>query len=209
MLDNDKAVVHGSAASDWGTPPAMFAALDRQFHFVLDAAASPASAKCKRWFGPGQSSPALLDALRIDWIDYLTAEGFPASRLPAVFINPPWSREQGIDIEPFIERAALTALRGLTVVAICPASIQTQWWAKYIRHGALKAQEIRHIPHRVNFEASVETLAGMNTKRAAKGKALVTEAWSAGGNTAVIIWRPDPGYVGDWQPSERYWSWRP
>lgn len=209
MLTNDKAVVHSSRACDWGTNREMFAALDREFHFCLDAAASPWSAKCASWIGPEHKIANQRDALTADWLGIIEAILDPQERVtPPVFINPPWSREQDIRIEPFIETAARWAQRGLTVVGICPASIQTVWWREFIRNGPLKANEIRHIPHRVNFEASPETLAAINEKRAVLGKESVTEAWGAGGNTAVVIWRPDPGYVGDWQPSERYWTWR-
>lgn len=206
MLANDKAVVHSSRACDWGTNREMFKALDREFAFALDAAASPWSAKCSQWIGPEHGQPELRDALTADWRAAVEREYEPWRS--AVFINPPWSRELGIRIEPFIETAATWAQRGLTVVGVAPASIQTVWWQKFIRSGSLKASEIRHIPHRVDFEASPETLAAINAKRLSLGKETVTEAWNAGGNTAVVIWRPDPGYVGDWQPAERYWTWR-
>jgi hypothetical protein len=35
---------------DWATPPVLFAALDREFHFTVDVAASAVKAKCARYF---------------------------------------------------------------------------------------------------------------------------------------------------------------
>ena len=39
-------VMFSSAKDDWETPQALFDELDREFHFTLDAAASPTNAKC-------------------------------------------------------------------------------------------------------------------------------------------------------------------
>ena len=40
----------------WDTPPALFAALDDEFHFTTDLAALPHNAKCPRYFTPGQNA---------------------------------------------------------------------------------------------------------------------------------------------------------
>lgn len=39
-----------SAKTDWCTPQALFDALDAEFGFTLDAAATERSAKCERFF---------------------------------------------------------------------------------------------------------------------------------------------------------------
>lgn len=41
-----------SACDEWETPPDLFAALDKEFHFTLDACALPETAKCPRYFTP-------------------------------------------------------------------------------------------------------------------------------------------------------------
>lgn len=59
---------------------------------------------------------------------------------------------------------------------------------RWMGHAAL---EERKITHRVTFlrpDGTVEN--------------------SAPGNTAVIIYGPNPGYVGPWEPASRYWSYR-
>lgn len=37
---------------EWETPPEFFAALNSEFNFMLDACASPDTAKCPRYFTP-------------------------------------------------------------------------------------------------------------------------------------------------------------
>ena len=46
---------------DWCTPVDFFKGLDSEFHFDLDAAATPKSAKCSSYFTPDD------DALKQDW----------------------------------------------------------------------------------------------------------------------------------------------
>ena len=43
-------VMFSSAKDDWETPQALFDELDREFHFTLDAAASPTNAKCVKYY---------------------------------------------------------------------------------------------------------------------------------------------------------------
>ena len=33
-------------------------------------------------------------------------------------------------------------------------------------------------------------------------------AANAPGNTCIVIWQANPGYVGPWQPTLRYWSYK-
>jgi hypothetical protein len=40
----------------WETPPALFAALDQEFHFTADVAALPDNAKCACFYTPEQDS---------------------------------------------------------------------------------------------------------------------------------------------------------
>ena len=45
----------------WATPQSFFDALNAQFHFTLDVAALPTTAKCARFFTPE------IDAMTQDW----------------------------------------------------------------------------------------------------------------------------------------------
>lgn len=193
MKSHDDQVRHSSESPDWRTPPELFAALDRQFHFGLDAAASADSRLVENYLGPDHPFEYRQDAQSHELFWWHAAMQRP------VFINPPWSRAQlratkdpSYDIAIWAETCARQAVdHGATVVGIFPASTQTKWWQGWIRHGPYKAHEIREIPHRVTFLLPDGTTVG-----------------NAGGNTAVIIWQPNPGYRGDWQPVQRVWSYR-
>lgn len=60
----------------WGTPQELFRALDGEFHFGLDAAATADNAKCSRFFSPEE------DGLTQSW-----------DVGAGVFCNPPYGRE--------------------------------------------------------------------------------------------------------------------
>lgn len=67
-----------SKKMDWRTPKDFFRALNEEFNFGLDVAASSENAKCSRYFTPED------DGLSQSW------EGYGA-----VFCNPPYGREIG------------------------------------------------------------------------------------------------------------------
>lgn len=181
-----KRVRHSSKWSEWGTPKEMYAKLDREFRFCLDAAASKANAKHSSYFGLDHENPAFRDALKVDWYASVM-DSFAWAR--PVFCNPPFSREEGIAIEPWIEKFWQESQRGLPIVTPIPASVQTKWWEAYVR----KAHEVRFIPHRVAFEPP----AGYEGK-----------ATGAGNNTAVVVWKPWDGYREPYEAVYRYWSYR-
>ena len=62
----------------WCTPQNFFDRLNEEFHFVLDAAATDKTAKCKKYFTPAD------DGLAQSW----NCGG-------AVFCNPPYGRQIG------------------------------------------------------------------------------------------------------------------
>lgn len=202
MNTHDRQVIHSSAESDWRTPPALFAALYKEFSFQTDAAADAASALCASWYGPGSSFAA--DALSITW---------PVEWGP-FFLNPPFSRtkarawegqDQSINpyrIENWARKCWEESQRGCTIVGLFPFAPQTEWYRqcvyghhddsspKFVWNGHAAQQE-RRLPHRVSFL-----------------KPDGTESGNAGVNTAVIVWTPMTGAVGPWQPFSYYWSYR-
>lgn len=80
-----------SVKMDWRTPKDFFRELDQEFHFGLDAAASPESAKCECYFTPET------DGLSLPWSGY-----------GAVFCNPPYGREIG----KWVQKAYSEHVRG-------------------------------------------------------------------------------------------------
>lgn len=72
----------------WRTPPALFACLNAEFCFQLDAAAAAHNALCRKFITAEQNT------LETPWDDYLSIPGY-------VWLNPPYS-----DITPFVKKAA-------------------------------------------------------------------------------------------------------
>ena len=197
MKARDRKVVHSSTEPNWRTPPELFTPLNWEFLFSVDAAADEANARCKNHFGPG--SRILTDALSRSWVRVADARRWDK---PAYFCNPPHSVEHGQPIDPWIEKFWREGQKA-TVVAVIPYSVQTKWFRQFV-YGHLgdapgvkgggwsgyAASEIRVIPFRVNF------LYPDGTPKS-----------GAPGNTCVVIYRPDPGYVGPWVPVTRYWAY--
>lgn len=133
-------------ASDlWRTPPELFAALDAEFAFTVDLAASLENALCDCFLGPGAGPGLSEDALAVSWVDEnLGRRGF---------LNPPYSAKL---IVRFVEKAAREAAAGFMTVALLPCDPSTRWW-QFTR----SAVEIREIPHRVGYlKADGTTKAG-------------------------------------------------
>jgi site-specific DNA-methyltransferase (adenine-specific) len=110
---------------EWETPPEVFAPLDAEFGFTLDPCATPANAKCAKFYTESQ------DGLEQDW------------RGERVFMNPPYGKE----IYPWTRKAKTEAERGTLVVGLLPASTDLQWWHDDIVGRA----EVRYIRGRVRF----------------------------------------------------------
>jgi len=114
---------------DWRTPPELYARLDAEFHFVLDAA-------CE---SHNQLSPAGIradqgeDGLLVSW----AAIGSP------VWCNPPYSNGR-----PWLEQALRARNTGSTVVLLITADTSTRWWLECVAH---EASEVRFLTGRVKF----------------------------------------------------------
>ena len=117
-----------SVKMDWRTPKDFFQELDQEFHFGLDAAASPENAKCERYFTPE------VDGLSCSWSGY-----------GAVFCNPPYGREIG----KWVQKAYSEHVRwGVTIVMLIPARTDTSFFHDYIYGKA----ELRFLRGRLKFE---------------------------------------------------------
>lgn len=117
-----------SVKMDWRTPKDFFRELNQEFHFGLDAAATPENAKCERYFTPE------MDALSQSW----NVDG-------AVFCNPPYGRQLG----KWVRKAYLEHIRnGGTIVLMIPARTDTSYFHDYIYGKA----EIRFLRGRLKFE---------------------------------------------------------
>ena len=133
------AVLFSSAKDDWQTPPELFAQLDAEFHFTLDAAASRDNTLCDEFFSERH------DGLKWTWVLFAAA--------PTVaWCNPPYSRGlQG----KFIAKAASERLKGVTTVMLIPARTDTKAFHAHIwdaaTHGPRPGIEVRFLPGRIKF----------------------------------------------------------
>lgn len=182
-------VMHSSARCDWVTPGSLFYPLNREFQFELDVAAEAHNAKVSNYLGPDHPLPDHRDGLAVSWLEAVRAQKV-FSDFPAVFMNPPYSVKLKLPIMPWLAKAVEESEKGLTVVGIIPANVQTKWWNDYVR----KAYEVRFLTHRVAFDPPPG----------------VTNATSAGHNIAVIVWKPlrQLGYINFTEPSYRYVEYR-
>jgi len=111
---------------DWCTPMEFFKELDDEFHFTLDAAATPKSAKCSKYFTVEDN------ALEQDWKGHV------------VFLTPPYGRTLG----KWVEKAYREGQKENTIIVLLiPARTDTTYFHKYIFGKA----EIRFLRRRLKF----------------------------------------------------------
>lgn len=126
-MDNlNTKVLYSSKEEKWATPQDFFDKLNDEFHFTLDAAASPDNAKCPVYFTEEQ------DGLVQSW------EGH------TVWCNPPYCRKTGLWVKKAYEEHQRT---GCTVVMLLPSRTDVRWFHDYI----LGKAEIRFIKGRLKF----------------------------------------------------------
>ncbi|MBZ7277773.1 phage N-6-adenine-methyltransferase [Klebsiella oxytoca] len=107
----------------WRTPPALFACLNAEFCFQLDAAAAANNALCRKFITAEQNT------LETPWDDYLSIPGY-------VWLNPPYS-----DITPFVKKAAAESANQIGTVMLVPADTSVGWFKEAIQ----TASEVRFI----------------------------------------------------------------
>ena len=209
MNPHDQRIIHSSVLPNWRTPNQLYAKLHNEFNFRMDLAADAASSKCGiNYLGPGAFANPRGYSATFNQRDALSGKAGDWRVHGRGFLNPPWSKEAKLPLTPWIERMIAEAQEGWEGVAILPASIQTRWWQRVRAH----AYEIRLIPHRVSFELGPEDLRKWQEAWLARQtdptKQPPAKPANAGGNTAVVVWKPLRGYVGPWEASVRYWTYR-
>lgn len=120
--------LYSSRSEEWGTPHEFFVVLDRRFNFTLDPCATPANAKCKRFFTKEQ------DGLSQDWSG------------ERVFMNPPYGKQIG----SWMRKAKAESEKGALVVCLVHARTDTRWWHEYVERGA---DEIYFVRGRLKFSS--------------------------------------------------------
>lgn len=109
----------------WETPQKFFDELNEEFHFTLDACATPENAKCEKYFTEEDN------ALVQDWSGNV------------VFCNPPYSRKGGQDL--FVKKAFEESQKpNTTVVMLLPARTDTERFHRYIWGGDAEKRNSLH-----------------------------------------------------------------
>lgn len=115
-----------SKSNEWQTPKELFDKLNAEFNFDFDAAANDRNHLCDKYFSLDNS------ALDKNWPDYGKV----------FWCNPPYGRE----ISKFVKKSHEESLKGVTVVLLIPARVDTKWWVNYCAKG-----EVRFIKGRLKF----------------------------------------------------------
>lgn len=107
--------VHFSSQTDlWATPQSFFDKLNAIFDFQTDVCATPANAKCARYF------TRELDGLSQRWVG-------------RCWMNPPY----GKGIGDWVKKAFDSSLAGALVVCLLPARTDTRWWHDFVVKGEI------------------------------------------------------------------------
>jgi len=122
--------LYSSRSEEWATPQAFFNALDAEFHFEADMAATADNALCACYVDKA------INALRpdFDWTE--------CGRV--LWCNPPY----GKGIGEWFAKARGAAARGSTVVMLAHARTDTRWWHEHVQG---IASEVRFIKGRLKF----------------------------------------------------------
>jgi phage N-6-adenine-methyltransferase len=118
---------------EFRTPPAIFAALDDEFHFTVDVAANEENALCKGFIRNNAAGGALEEGRK--W-------GLPGGTW---WCNPPYSQP---NIEKFLEAALFQSqVFGLSGVVLVPLD-PTEAWNRFV---LFQAAEVRIVVGRLRF----------------------------------------------------------
>ena len=104
--------------NSWGTDPRVFDAINKEFFFHLDAAASKSNAKYDLYLTQED------DALSVDWQDLMIEEHGTGCPMLSVWINPPYGRGM---IKAFMNKCIEQKEKGVTSVMLVPATLDAQW----------------------------------------------------------------------------------
>lgn len=111
--------------NDWRTPDAIFRALDAEYHFTLDAAASAENTKCPVYYAEGD------DALNLNWygIDLAARNEGAAVLSPwevRAFVNPPYQPKGAV--ETWLKKGLDQAAQGVFSVFLVPMATSVAWF---------------------------------------------------------------------------------
>ncbi len=115
-----------SNSDEWGTPQELFDYLDKKYKFELDPCATSKNKKCGFYYSKKE------DGLLRIWNNYKSA-----------FCNPPYS-----ELKKWVKKAYEESIKGMLVVMLITARVDTAAWHDYIFP---YAKEIWFIRGRLKF----------------------------------------------------------
>lgn len=130
----NNALMFSKASDEWRTPQDFFEALDAEFGFDVDAAASAENRWKESYFGLDHHREGCRDALAIDW--------WPWGKV--FWLNPPYSK-----CREFITKAAWETKKGCTTVCLVPSRTDTRWWQRYFTEENGRIRRDKTEPERV------------------------------------------------------------
>lgn len=134
-------VMFSSASGEWSTPEGLFKALDEEFHFTLDAAASDENHLCEQYYTVKD------DALTQPWSG-------------TVWCNPPYGRQVGDWVNKAFREVGGVLPTSMpsnanVVVMLLPARTDTRWCQLILashHHGMPRVvSDVRFLPGRLKF----------------------------------------------------------
>lgn len=164
------------------------------------------------YLGPDHPNTAMRDSLQVPW-HTMGKRGF---------INPPYSLglySKGLEagtpraelqwllIENWAHKAYQESLQGFTTWGVFPYAAQTEWFREYVMGHTVKLSKANKDP-RIGWSGHAALDYWRIPHRVSFLQADGTAAANANVNTCIVIWGPNPGFVGPWMPSGRYWSYR-
>lgn len=122
----------GPRSQLYGTDPATYRRINREFRFGIDVAAAPWSAKAPLWLGPEHPNPECRDAFAVaSWRALCEARHL----LARAWLNPPYARD---GMKAWLSLVLRHVEDGMTVYMFVPARIETEWyqaaWASVYLH---------------------------------------------------------------------------
>lgn len=107
----------GKSKQDYGTPPEFIAAVEKCFgKLVIDLAASADNVKAPYYL------TAEDDFLKQEWV---VGRGLPDASL--AWLNPPFE-----NLAPWMAKCKADADKGARIIMLVPASVGSEWFAKYV-----------------------------------------------------------------------------
>lgn len=135
---------HDDGVNDRAVPASVFEKLNERFQFSVDAAASPANAKCKQFWTLSQNG------LEQSWAGH------------RVWCNPPYS-----DIRPWVQKAWAENKAAISVLLLPANRTDQTWWHAEIephRDRAGSPLRVEFLPGRMRFLKPGQTQVGPNER---------------------------------------------